>query len=307
MLQVSTIIPAYNAESTIAEAIDSALSQSCQSHEVIVVNDGSNDSTAEILATYGNRIHVISQSNGGVAKARNAGIAVSRAKYLAFLDADDRWLPGKLSAMVGALEQKPQASLAFSDYLIIDSQGVVCGTTSHNLADVQLMSSEPARVFSLGILPSVWVMPRWIFERMGQFREQLEEFKGAGGYLDPWMLLLFRELGEFVYVGEKLSVYRASKSHESADKYAAGLKTFIALARKHYGVKSTPLIRAARNKHCRPLLSKIAYQMNNRDRYGALCSLAQIAWTRPAYFFTSEFTERLFLAHNMKRALNLVS
>jgi cellulose synthase/poly-beta-1,6-N-acetylglucosamine synthase-like glycosyltransferase len=80
LVQVSTIIPAYNAERTIVEASDGVLSQSFQNHEVVVVNDGSTVSTAPILASYGNRIRVISQTSGGVAKAGNAGVAASSGK-----------------------------------------------------------------------------------------------------------------------------------------------------------------------------------------------------------------------------------
>jgi glycosyltransferase involved in cell wall biosynthesis len=95
LVQVSTIIPAaYNAERTIVEASDGVLSQSFQNHEVVVVNDGSTVSTAAILASYGNRIRVIYQTNGGVAEAGNAGVAASSGKYVAFLASDDMWLPG---------------------------------------------------------------------------------------------------------------------------------------------------------------------------------------------------------------------
>jgi Glycosyl transferase family 2 len=307
LVQVSTIIPAYNAETTIVEALDSVLSQSFQNHEVVVVNDGSNDSTAAILAGYGNRIRVIYQTNGGVAKARHAGVVASSGKYLAFLDADDMWLPAKLTTMVAALEQNPQASLAFSDFVIIDGHGAECGSSFYSMLHVQRLASEPFLVFSLGILPSVWMIPRAIFERTDGFLEQLDQFKGPGGYLDQWMLLLLREFGEFVYVPEKLSVYRAPKSQESADKYAPNLAIFIALAKRHYGRNSRALIRMARNKQCKSILSKVAHQMDNRDRLGAVCSLARIAGTRPAYFFSSEFTERLFLPHNIKRARSLAA
>ena len=103
MITVSTIIPAYNAASTIAQAVDSALSQACQGHEVIVVNDGYTDTTGAILGNCCNRIRTISQPNGGVSAARNAGVLRSTGKYLAFLDADDIWLPGKLTTMLDAL------------------------------------------------------------------------------------------------------------------------------------------------------------------------------------------------------------
>ena len=185
MVKVSTIIPAYNAERTIAQAIDSALSQDCEGHEVVVVNDGSTDSTATILEKYGNRIQVVTQRNGGLSAARNAGVRRSTGKYLAFLDADDIWLPGKLKTMVSALERNPLASLAFSDYGFIDDNGAECGESAFGdaLALEQLMSERPLPVcsFPSGILPSTWVIPRQVFERTGGF---CEEFKGAGGFED---------------------------------------------------------------------------------------------------------------------------
>src|SRR6516225_8557529 len=84
--RVSTIIAAYNAERTIAETIDSALAQECDGHEVVVVNDGSTDSTAKILSEYGDQISIVTQSNRGAAAARNAGVAYSNSKYIALLD-----------------------------------------------------------------------------------------------------------------------------------------------------------------------------------------------------------------------------
>ena len=127
MVDVSTIIPAYNAERTIAQAVDSALSQEFEGQEVVVVNDGSTDSTAAILEKYGNQIQVVTQSNGGLSAARNAGVRRSTSKYLALLDADDIWLPGKLKMMVSALERNPLASLAFSEYRYFDDNGAECG------------------------------------------------------------------------------------------------------------------------------------------------------------------------------------
>ena len=79
------------------------------------------------------------------------------------------------------------------------------------------------------------MIPRRIFEIDDGFCKQLEQFKGAGGYLDQWMLLLLREMGKFVHVPQKLSVYRSPESQESADKYALNLALFIALAKEHYG------------------------------------------------------------------------
>jgi glycosyltransferase involved in cell wall biosynthesis len=96
MTLVSTIIPAYNAAAYIREAIDSALAQTHREQEIIVVDDGSTDGTWEVLESYGDAIRAIKQPNGGVGQARNHAARIAHGDWLAFLDADDLWLPTKL-------------------------------------------------------------------------------------------------------------------------------------------------------------------------------------------------------------------
>ena len=114
--RVSAIIPAYNAENTICSAIDSALAQDFSDLEVVVVNDGSTDSTRSIIEGYGSRITMVNQENRGASAARNAGAQAARGEYLAFLDADDLWGADKVSRTCAALDSNPGASLVFSDY-----------------------------------------------------------------------------------------------------------------------------------------------------------------------------------------------
>ncbi|HEX6163426.1 MAG TPA: glycosyltransferase [Vicinamibacterales bacterium] len=102
MSLVSVIIPAHNAGSFLYETISSALAQTWPHVEVIVVNDGSTDATAAVAASFGDRIRVINQPQSGVAVARNRGAAVARGAWLAFLDADDLWLPHKLATQMAA-------------------------------------------------------------------------------------------------------------------------------------------------------------------------------------------------------------
>jgi glycosyltransferase involved in cell wall biosynthesis len=294
---VSTIIAAYNAERTIAAAVDSVLSQVYEKNEVVVVDDGSTDSTTSVLRRYGDRIKVVMQTNRGVAMARNAGVAHSRGAYIAFLDSDDLWMPEKLSTMVSALVRNPSASLAFSEYVNFTETGVQCGASSlgHAPSMQELMDLWP-------ILTSTWVMPRRMFERIGGFSEA---YKGGQGFEDSWMLLLLRELGDFEYVPATLTLYRVDTSSESADKYCDALSTFINLARARYGRQGETLVRNAKNLQCHWLLSKIAHQMDRGDRYGALCTLIRIAKLRPTYFLSSKFTNRVFLPRNLKRIRDL--
>lgn len=106
---VSVIIPTYNRARKVCAAIDSVLAQSFTNFELIVVNDGSTDDTAQALTQYGDRLGVVNQGNRGVAAARNAGIAQARAGLIAFLDSDDVWLPHKLQSQVSFFAANPAA------------------------------------------------------------------------------------------------------------------------------------------------------------------------------------------------------
>lgn len=106
---VSVIIPTYNRESSVAEATRSVLEQEGCELEVIVVDDGSTDRTAEVLEPFGSAIRVIRQPNAGVSAARNAGMAAARGEWLAFLDSDDLWRPGKLRLQLEEMRASPPA------------------------------------------------------------------------------------------------------------------------------------------------------------------------------------------------------
>ncbi len=113
---VTVIIPVYNCAAYIAEAVDSALSQDDVATEIIVVNDGSTDNTLDVLARFRDRIHVIDQKNAGPPAARNAGLAAARGDYIAFLDADDVWIQGKLAAQVRHLDQHADVGTVFTHW-----------------------------------------------------------------------------------------------------------------------------------------------------------------------------------------------
>ena len=117
MPTISVVIPAYNAASTLSKAIESVLNQDIQGNplELIIVDDGSTDGTSEIAARYVSThphcICLITQQNQGPSAARNAGIAAAAGKLIAFLDADDQWLPGKIAAQLSVFTQLPEIAL----------------------------------------------------------------------------------------------------------------------------------------------------------------------------------------------------
>lgn len=132
---VSVIIPAYNAEKFIAETLDSVFAQTYRPIEVIVVDDGSTDRTAEIVQNYQtsktnktnetNKTHLIymHQQNSGPSKARNTGIKAAKGEYIAFLDADDLWLPEKIESQVAMMVKYPEVGMLCGNMVDFDENG----------------------------------------------------------------------------------------------------------------------------------------------------------------------------------------
>lgn len=112
----TVIIPAYNAEAFIARAIDSVLSQTWQAHEILVVNDGSSDATADIVLGYGDRVRYLRQDNAGVSAARNAGARAASGDWLCFLDADDWYYPNRLRSHGEWIARDPSLDFLTGDY-----------------------------------------------------------------------------------------------------------------------------------------------------------------------------------------------
>lgn len=116
---ISVIIPAYNAAPFLAEAIMSVLSQECPPGEVIVVDDGSVDDTADIARSFGTSVRLLSQQNAGPGEARNLGVRNAHGTMIAFLDADDIWLPDKLKLQIAVFDANPALSMVFGCVEII--------------------------------------------------------------------------------------------------------------------------------------------------------------------------------------------
>lgn len=122
---ISVVIPVFNGEKTIKETIDSVLSQTFTNFELIIINDGSQDLTLEVVSSIkDNRLQIYSYPNAGLAASRNRGINHANGEYISFIDADDLWTSDKLEAQFNALKTHPEATIAYSwtDYIDQDSQ-----------------------------------------------------------------------------------------------------------------------------------------------------------------------------------------
>jgi hypothetical protein len=125
---VSVIVTFFNQAPFVRETIESVLSQNYSPYEIIVIDDGSTDDTAQLCASFGNRITFDRQSNAGVSAARNAGIKRARGSLLAFLDGDDLWEPGKIAAQVDAAQRYRDSALIISDGVVFQGSEILAST-----------------------------------------------------------------------------------------------------------------------------------------------------------------------------------
>ncbi|MCA6364757.1 MAG: glycosyltransferase [Bacteroidetes bacterium] len=200
---VSVIIPAYNAAAFLAETIESVLGQTYTNFELIVVNDGSTDDTLQIAERYmyDARVRCISTANAGVSAARNAGFAKSYGSLVAFLDADDVWLPDNLLCKVNLLAQHPQAVLAHAPVENIEADstrtGVVNAGKEGNVLH-ELLSWSHTVVPG----PSSILVRRKAVEQINGFDEALSTAA------DQDLFFRLAGIGSFVMCRNVLSLYR---------------------------------------------------------------------------------------------------
>jgi len=159
--KVSVIIPVYNGERFLAEAIESALNQDYPDFEIIAVDDGSTDRSPEILGSYPD-LRVIRQENRGVAAARNRGLESSGGDYIAFLDQDDLWLPEKLRRQAGFLQHHPAADMV----VVHQEMFLQPGMSRPSWLRPRLLE-EPHKTF----VPSAFMTRKGLFEKIGTFNE----------------------------------------------------------------------------------------------------------------------------------------
>lgn len=212
--RLSVVIPAFNAATTVRSAVGSALRQTVPVLEVIVVDDGSADATAQVVSAIEDpRVALITQANGGPAAARNAGIAAARGEWVAFLDADDLWLPGYVEAALAALRATPNPGFAYTDAYVFDTGR---GQVRVQPAMRAIVPPPPDRESFLTALVrrnfvfTSATVPASVLAAVGGFDESLrlsEEY-------DLWLRILVAGF-EAAWMGGPLSIYRAHPGQTS--------------------------------------------------------------------------------------------
>ncbi len=231
--KVSIIIPNYNYGRYIGETLQSILRQSFKDYEVIVVDDGSTDNSAQEVerfrGDFGGKLRYFYQKNQGVATARNHGISQARGQFIAFIDADDLWLEQSLSKIVAFMETHPECGLVYGNVQIVDLK-------KNTLIKVRFSPSSSEKpyegkcfekLFCEGnFIPTAAVlMPRVVFKQIGLFDTRFK----CGEDLDMWLRI--SALYPIRYLDEVLTIMRRHDTSLSHG-YLASAKADILMIRK---------------------------------------------------------------------------
>jgi len=178
MPRVSAVIIVYNGAPFVGKAIESVLAQTERDLELVVVDDGSTDDTAQVVARYtDSRLRYIYQENGGLSSARNTGIRNSTGPWVAFLDCDDWWLPHKLERQLARAAERPEAGLVYGSVVVVNETGdidyVLSAAIEGDVLEPLLFGNKVA-----GSASSAMVR-RDVFDRVGMFDEQVR-------YAEDW-------------------------------------------------------------------------------------------------------------------------
>jgi glycosyltransferase involved in cell wall biosynthesis len=259
MPKVSVIIPTYNRLPMLKEAVESVLTQGFEDMELIVVDDGSTDGTAEEMKQYGGRVKLFQHSvNRGVSAARNRGILDGRGKYVAFLDSDDLWVKGKLKIQVAFLDDNPHYPLCYTDEIWIRKGKRVNPMLKHAKYSGWIFEKcLPLCIIS----PSSVMMRRTLFSKVGLFDEALPVCEDY----DLWLRVSVRF--PIFFINRKLMIKRGGHPDQLSqrawgnDRYRVMALEKL-LSEPDIGTEEREMILKEMKKKCQ-ILSKGFYRRGN--------------------------------------------
>lgn len=219
---ITILIPVYNGERFVKDAIDSALAQTYTNFEILVVNDGSTDNTEKILKSYGEKIRYITKKNGGVSTALNVGIENMRGEWLSWLSHDDRYLPDKLLHQVKRLNELIAKGIDVEKVVLycsnerIDVNGNFISRKGHLYDENEsIKDSMLNNIKNYNICGCAVLIPRKAFDEVGDFRVEIPTCSDA----DMWYRMMFAGY-RFMFMNEVLVQSRQHQGQVSKRKQA---------------------------------------------------------------------------------------
>lgn len=238
---VTVVMATYNMARYLPQAVASVLAQTYPAVEVQIVDDGSTDNTPEVTEQLQKdpRVRAYRQPNGGQAKAKNQGVLRARGEYVAFLDADDAWLPNKLELQIPLLERDPDVGVVYSSIEYMDGNGVRNGRPEARL----YRGAVSGQLLLENFVPfPTSVVRRRCLDEVGLFDETF----GMGIDYDLWLRMSARY--RFDYVAEPTALYRVWEGQMSKNyrrRYEAGIAIMQRFLEQHPGVIPDRLVRRA--------------------------------------------------------------
>ncbi len=226
-MKISVVIAAYNASSTLGRAIQSVLAQTRPADEIIVVDDGSTDSTADTARQFGSRVRVISQSKGGASVARNTGIQNAAGDWIAFLDADDEWLPEKLSLQEEWFKKHPDVDWGYGNFIPTNQNGKPLKAAHQNSEDMAFEDYFIAYCRGFYAWTSVLMIRKALFDKTGLFEVGMKR----GQDNDLWFRIGY-QYPRVGYIGRPLAIYHLD-TPGSSTKVNVQYEFMIRLVERH--------------------------------------------------------------------------
>ena len=223
-VKISVVIPAYNSAQSIERAVNSVLAQTRPPEEIIVVDDGSVDNTADILKSFGDKVKYIRQENAGASCARNTGINAAAGNWIAFLDADDEWLPKKLELQTNALGQNPDAVWCTGNFYrcLCDQKRRALDINTAKITP--LVKTDGSMDFFKAFLRDAYgctdtvIVKKDVLLEAGRFYPSQTLFDD----MDLWLRIAYL-YPEIIFVNEPLAVYHMSTKSLSQHNYPVSL------------------------------------------------------------------------------------
>lgn len=234
---VSCIVRVFNAERYVRDALESVLSQTRCPQEIVVIDDGSTDGTAAILAGYGGRIRVLSQPNAGAVAVRNVGLRAVRGELVAFIDGDDLWHPEKLARQMARFEAHPDLDLCLAhtqNFWIPELNREAERFRGHRRA-------QPVPAFFMGAA----LARRRLFDKVGEFNTDYEL-----AYDTEWFLRVLESGAAIEFVPEVLAYRRLHHTNASRSLASDGRAEYLELVKatldRRRGERSQPMTHVPR-------------------------------------------------------------
>jgi glycosyltransferase involved in cell wall biosynthesis len=276
---VSVVIPAYNCADFIGAALDSVVHQDYSPLEICVVDDGSTDETCDVVARYGSAVTLLRQRNSGAAVARNEGLRRARGKYVALLDADDVWLPGKLRLQVDHLERHADVAMCCTRWHLLHPDA----TGRYRIEPALAPESAPVDPKCRGwiycellldceVWTSTVVMRRELFDLVGGFDPELRR----GQDYDYW--LRASRLTPIDRLDLPLALYRMQVAHDRKFPDTNWELTVIRSALERWG-PAGPDGRVLPEAQLRERLWALSYRFGRMQYQGGRYALARASFT----------------------------